>query len=116
MLVDKTSQVDNQEPPGDSTEAKPTPPHLKENEMNHEPSDPVERADQRRQSTGDGDVKIRPDGAVEQRAHGNMDETMVPKGKEHPDEGPYVPEHDHLDPDLEPESGDEPHVKKDSEA
>ncbi|CAB3786980.1 hypothetical protein LMG27177_02116 [Paraburkholderia fynbosensis] len=84
--------------------------------MNHEPSDPVERADQRRQRTGDGDVKLRPDGAVEQRAHGNMDETMVPKRKEHPDEGPYVPEHDHLDPDLEPETGKQPHAKKDEEA
>jgi hypothetical protein len=84
--------------------------------MNHEPSDPVERADQRRQSTGDGDVKIKPDGTVEQRVHGNMDETMVPKGKEHPEEGPYVPEHDHLDPDLEPGTGSQRHLKKDLEA
>jgi hypothetical protein len=87
----------------------------KEKTMKQEPSDPVERADQRRHSGGD-DVTIKPDGTVEQRVHGNMDETMVPKGKEHPEEGPYVPEHDHLDPDLEPASGSQQHVKKDLEA
>ncbi|MFL9912170.1 hypothetical protein PQR75_43630 [Paraburkholderia fungorum] len=76
--------------------------------MNHEPSDPVERADQRRQSTRDNDVHVKRDGTVEQRAHGNMDETMVPKGKDHPEERPYVPEHDHLDPDLEPAADSRP--------
>ena len=72
--------------------------------MNQEPSDPVERADQRRQTTEQGDVQVKDDGTVEQRPHGNMDETLVPKGKDHPDEGPVVPEHDHVDPDLEPDS------------
>jgi hypothetical protein len=81
--------------------------------MNQEPSDPVERADQRRQSTSDGDVKIQPDGSVEQRPHGNMDETLVPKGKDHPEEGPYVPEHDHVDPDLEPDPQRTPSTQQD---
>ncbi|WP_408234791.1 MULTISPECIES: hypothetical protein [Paraburkholderia] len=81
-----------------------------------EPSDPVERADQRRQSTQDRDVKLRPDGTVEQREHGSMDASMLPKGKDHPDEGPYVPEHDHVDPDLEPQTGKQPQVKKDLSA
>ncbi len=68
--------------------------------MNPEPSDPVERADQRRQALGHGDVTQKPDGAIEQRPHGNMDETVVPKGKDHPEQGPYVPEHDGVDPDT----------------
>lgn len=71
--------------------------------MNTEPSDPVERADQRRGSLENGDVTIERDGSVKQKPHGNMDATMVPEGKEKPDEGPYVPEHDHVDPDLEPQ-------------
>ncbi|MFM0630819.1 hypothetical protein [Paraburkholderia xenovorans] len=70
--------------------------------MSHEPSDPVERADQRRHSPGSRDVTIEPDGSVRQKPHGNMDETMVPAKPEHPDEGPVVPEHDHVDPDVEP--------------
>ncbi|WP_144110278.1 DUF2382 domain-containing protein [Paraburkholderia sp. BCC1886] len=67
--------------------------------MNPEPSDPVERADQRRQAVGNGDVTEKADGTIEQRPHGNMDETLVPKGKDHPEQGPYVPEHDGVDPD-----------------
>ena len=70
--------------------------------MNQEPSDPVERADQRRKQLRDGDVKVKSDGTVEQRPHGNMDATLIPKGKDHPSQGPYTPEHDHVDPDLEP--------------
>ncbi|CAB3653190.1 hypothetical protein [Paraburkholderia phenoliruptrix] len=70
--------------------------------MNQEPSDPVERADQRREQLRDGDVKVKSDGTVEQRPHGNMDATLIPKGKDHPSQGPYTPEHDHVDPDLEP--------------
>src|SRR6185437_6212750 len=38
-----------------------------ENEMKPEPSDPVERADERRQSIRDHDVDIDPDGTVHQR-------------------------------------------------
>jgi len=70
--------------------------------MNQEPSDPVERADQRREQLRDEDVKVKSDGTVEQRPHGSMDATLVPKGKDHPAQGPYTPEHDHVDPDLEP--------------
>ena len=70
--------------------------------MNKEPSDPVERADQRRQSSGSGDVSIESDGSVKQKPHGSMDETMVPPKPEHPEQGPYIPEHDHVDPDVEP--------------
>jgi hypothetical protein len=29
---------------------------------------------------------------------------MVAPKKEHPEQGPYVPEHDHVDPDVEPDS------------
>lgn len=72
--------------------------------MNREPSDPVERADQRREARGDGDIIKKPDGTIEQRPHGNMDETLVPKGKDHPDEDPYVPEHDLVDPDTSPDA------------
>jgi hypothetical protein len=72
--------------------------------MNEEPSDPVERADQRRQSPGSHDVTVESDGSVKQKPHGNMDATMVAPKKEHPEQGPYVPEHDHVDPDVEPDS------------
>lgn len=71
--------------------------------MNNEPSDPVERADQRREKLGAGDVEEKADGTIRQREHGNMDASLVPKGKDHPEEGAYTPEHDHKDPDLEPD-------------
>jgi hypothetical protein len=77
-------------------------PNRKEKAMNQKPSDPVERADQRREELGDGDVEVNSDGKVEQRPHGNMDTTLLAKDKDHPSEGPYTPEHDHVDPDLEP--------------
>lgn len=73
--------------------------------MTSEPSDPVERADQRRQAVGSGDVTEKADGSIEQRPHGNMDETLVPKGKDHPGEGPYVPENDGVVPDTTPDAG-----------
>lgn len=85
--------------------------------MNPEPSDPVERADQRRNALGDGDVTEKPDGTIEQRPHRNMDETLVPKGKDDPEEGPYVPEHDGVDPDTSPDaSSDHPKGKSDFDA
>jgi hypothetical protein len=31
-----------------------------------------------------------------------MDASLVPKGKEHPELGSYVPEHDHVEPDRKP--------------
>jgi hypothetical protein len=68
-----------------------------------EPADPVERADQRRENLKDGDVSVEDDGAVKQKPHGNMDDTLIPKGKDHPEEGPYTPEHDRIDPDLAPD-------------
>jgi len=71
--------------------------------MNSEPSDPVERADKRREDLGAGDIVQKPDGTIEQKAHGNMDASLVPKGMDHPEVGPYVPEHDHVDPEVEPE-------------
>ena len=84
---------------------------------NPEPSDPVERADQRREALGDGDVIQKPDGTIEQREHGSRDASLVPKGKDHPEQGPYQPLHDHLDPDVEPDAGSEhPTSKPDSEA
>lgn len=55
--------------------------------MNPEPSDPVERADKRREAIGEGEVKEKPDGTIEQRGHGSMDPTLVPKGKDHPEQG-----------------------------
>jgi hypothetical protein len=79
-------------------------PSHEEHAMNPEPSDPVERADKRREKLGPGDIEEKRDGTIEQREHGNMDASLVPKGKDHPDEGPYAPEHDHVDPDLEPDS------------
>jgi len=72
--------------------------------MNPEPSDPVERADERREALGQGDVVEKADGSIEQREHGSMDATLVPKKKDHPQQGAYVPEHDHVDPDLEPDT------------
>lgn len=73
--------------------------------MNPEPSDPVERADARRIAGQDGhDVTEKADGTIEQHEHGNMDGSLVPKGKDHPDEGPYVPEHDGVDPDTSPDA------------
>ena len=71
--------------------------------MKEEPSDPVERADQRRKAVGSGDVIEKPDGTIEQREHGSMDASLVPKGKDHPEQGPYTPEHDGVDPDLDPD-------------
>ena len=85
--------------------------------MKPEPSDPVERADQRREAIGEGDVKEKSDGTIEQREHGNMDASLVPKGKDHPEQGPYTPENDHIDPDVDPAaSSDHPRSKPDSEA
>jgi len=75
------------------------------NSRKQEPADPVERADRRRDSVKDGDVTVERDGTVRQKPHGNMDDTLVPKGREHPEQGPYTPEHDHIDPDLEPDDG-----------
>lgn len=69
--------------------------------MQNEPSDPVERADQRRKAIGNGDVTEKPDGTIEQKEHGSMDASLVPKGVDHPEQGAFVPEHDHVDPDLE---------------
>lgn len=66
------------------------------------PSDPVEMAEQRKRAVKDGDVTVEADGTVRQRPHGSMDETLLAKGKDHPEQGPYTPEHDHVDPDLEP--------------
>ena len=68
-----------------------------------EPSDPVERADKRREGIVDPDTRVASDGTVHQREHGSMDASLVPKGKDHPEQGPYEPNHDHLDPDVEPE-------------
>jgi hypothetical protein len=62
--------------------------------MNPEPSDPVERADQRREKLGAGDIAQKPDGTIEQKEHGSMDASLVPRGKDRPELGPYVPEHD----------------------
>lgn len=43
-----------------------------------------------------------------------IDETLVPKGKDHPEEGPYVPEHDGVDPDTSPDAtSDHPTGKSD---
>ena len=75
-----------------------------------EPADPVERADARRARQHGNDVKVTSEG-VEQRGHGNMDATQVPKGKEHPKEGPYEPVHDKVVPDTDPDA--EPRGKKD---
>lgn len=76
-----------------------------------EAADPVERADARRKAQRDGDVDVRPDGTVEQKPHGNMDSTLVPKGLDHPEQGPYEAEHDKKVPDVDPDA--EPHGKGD---
>ena len=68
-----------------------------------EPTDPVERADRRRENQKNVDVSVERDGTVKQKPHGNMDETLIPKGKDHPEQGPYTPEHDRIDPDLAPD-------------
>lgn len=71
-------------------------------ERKHELADPVERADARRIAKEDGnDVTVHKDGTVEQRPHGNMDSTLLPKGKDHPEEGAYLPEHDGVNPDTD---------------
>ena len=67
----------------------------------NEPADPVERADARRAQQQSGDVKVTSDG-VEQRKHGSMDATQVPKGKAHPEQGAYEPVHDKVVPDTDP--------------
>ena len=71
--------------------------------QSQEPSDPVERADARRARQHGGDVKETPDG-VEQRPHGNMDGSLLPKGKDHPEQGPYEPVHDRVVPDTDPDT------------
>lgn len=50
-----------------------------------EPADPVERADARRAKEQGGDVKV----------------TLVPKGKDHPEQGPYEPVNDKVVPDTD---------------
>ncbi|MGF6768689.1 hypothetical protein P3T18_001159 [Paraburkholderia sp. GAS199] len=82
--------------------------------MNSGPSDQVERADDRRATLGNGDVKEESDGIIRQRPHGNMDETLVPRGKSYPEQQPYVPEHDVVGPDSSPDASIEhPHGKED---
>jgi hypothetical protein len=61
-------------------------------------------------------ARTRRDGTIEQLEHGDIDPSPVPKGKEDPDEGPYAPEHDHVDPDLEPASRSGRPGKSDNEA
>ncbi len=68
-----------------------------------EPADPVERADRRRENQKDGDVSVEPDGTVKQKPHGNMDETLIPKGKDPLEHGACAPEHDRIDSDLAPD-------------
>jgi hypothetical protein len=75
-----------------------------------EPADPVERADARRAPQQRGDVKVTNEG-VEQRPHGNVDPTQTPKGKDHPEQGPYQPVHDKVVPDTNPAAA--PHGKTD---
>ncbi|MCP3725112.1 hypothetical protein M3I53_18595 [Paraburkholderia sp. CNPSo 3272] len=79
-----------------------------------DPADPVERADARKNAPGDHDVDVRPDGTVEQKPHGNMDSTLLPKGKDHPEQGPYEAEHDQKVPDVDPDA--EPRGKGDLSA
>lgn len=75
------------------------------NERNPESkSDPVERADARRNAQQDHDVSVDADGEVHEREHGNMDESLLPKGKDHPEQGPYEPEHDGKVPDVDPDA------------
>jgi hypothetical protein len=78
-------------------------PEARRDSRSAEPADPVERADRRRENENEGDVSVERDGTVKQKPHGNMDETLVPKGKDHPEQGPYPPEHDGIDPDLAPD-------------
>jgi hypothetical protein len=75
-----------------------------------EPADPVARADARREQRQDRDVKVTSKG-VEQRPHGNMDPTLIPKGKDHPEQGPYEPVNDKVVPDTDPAAS--PHGKRD---
>ncbi len=49
-----------------------------------EPSDPVERADKRRESIVDPDTGVASDRTVHQREHGSMDASLVAKEKDHP--------------------------------
>ncbi|WP_244173309.1 hypothetical protein [Caballeronia temeraria] len=51
-----------------------------------------------------------------QRDRGNIDPSLVPKGKEHPGEGLDAPEHNRVDPDLEPASRSGRPGKSDNEA
>jgi hypothetical protein len=67
-------------------------------------TDPVEHADHRHESEcGHDDVTIERDGEVAQEPHGNVDETSIPSGEDHPKQGPHAPEHDQLDPALQPD-------------
>ncbi len=54
-------------------------------------------------SLDNDEVSVDKDGAVRQKGHGSMDETMIPQ-KPEPDRGRYVPPPGHLDnpKDVEP--------------
>ncbi|MBB5404639.1 hypothetical protein OKW50_001020 [Paraburkholderia youngii] len=65
-------------------------------------NDPVEMAEQRKHAVKDGDVAVESDGSVHQNPHGNMDETLLAKGKDHPEQGPYAPQTRPRRSDLEP--------------
>jgi hypothetical protein len=75
-----------------------------------EPADPVERADARRAQQHDNDVKVTREG-VDERPHGNMDPSLLPEGKDHPEQGAYQPVHDKVVPDTDPDAP--PRGKKD---
>lgn len=65
---------------------------------------PADEADPARRSPREGDdVSVDRDGRVQQKPHGNMDETMIPQ-KPEPRKGPYAPARGHLDDpkDVEP--------------
>jgi hypothetical protein len=66
-----------------------------------EHADPVERADRRRRVEVKDEVRVDANETVTQKLHGNMDETLIPEGKNYPDLGPNMPEHDHVHPDLQ---------------
>lgn len=73
---------------------------------------PADEADPARNTPagrdGGNDVSIDKHGNVQQKPHGNMDETMIPQ-KPDPDAGPLEPAPGHLDnpKDVEPRGKDD---------
>ncbi|GAB2920787.1 hypothetical protein GCM10027093_69440 [Paraburkholderia jirisanensis] len=74
----------------------------------HDPYDrhstnPIERANRCPESQHNHEGSNERNGTVEQKLHDGTDETLPPRGEDRPEKAPSTPDHDQLDPALQPD-------------